>query len=70
MILRVRRENYPDIMLTDSLGSIIVVNNHWKYVILFSKAFLDGWDEITLATHTDGQRFMYYINSCLFVHIQ
>ena len=26
--------------------------------------------EIALATHTDGQQFTYYRNSCLFVHIQ
>ena len=30
---------------SDSLGSIIGVINHWKYVILFSKAFLDGWQK-------------------------
>ena len=27
-------------------------------------------NEIALATHTDGQRFTYYRNNCLFVHIQ
>ena len=32
-------------MLTDSLWSIIGVNNHWQDVILFSKTFLDGWQK-------------------------
>ena len=32
-------------MLTDSLWSIIGVNNHWKDVILFLKTFLDGWQK-------------------------
>ena len=43
-------KSYPDIklihiMLTDSLWSIIGVNNHKKGVILFSKTFLDGWQK-------------------------
>ena len=38
IILRVQREK----LLTESLGSIIGVNNHLKYVILLSKTFLDG----------------------------
>ena len=40
-----RGKSYPDIklihkMLTDSLLSIIGINNRWKDVILFSKTFL------------------------------
>ena len=59
MILGVQRENYPDIklihiMLTDSLWSIIIVNNHWKDVILFSKTFLTkACHEVTFVAHTD-----------------
>ena len=50
MILRVRRDSYYDIkliyiMVTDSLWSIIGINNHGKDVILFSKTFLDGWQK-------------------------
>ena len=44
------RKSYPDIklihiMLTDSLWSIIGVDNHRKYVILFSERFPDGWQK-------------------------
>ena len=43
-------KSYPDIklihiMLTDSLWSIIGVDNNWKDIILFSKTFLDGWQK-------------------------
>ena len=45
-----RGKSYPDmkpihIMLTDSLCSVIGVNNHRKDVILFSKTFPDGWQK-------------------------
>ena len=55
MIFRVQRESYSDIKLihimsTDSLWSITGVNNHWKDVILFSKTFLDGWTNQSIAS--------------------
>ena len=45
-----RGKSYADIklihtMLTDTLRSIIGVNNHWKHVICFLKTFLDSWQK-------------------------
>ena len=51
------------------LGSVIIEK------MSFCFRNIPGWltkacHEITLATHTDGQRFTYHKKSCLSVHIQ
>ena len=73
-----RGERYTDIklihiMLTDILGSLlasIVIETCHLFFENIPRRLTKACHEITLATHGDGQPFLYYRNSCLFVRIQ
>ena len=76
MILRVQRESYPDIKLMstdityDPILPSIIVEKMSFYFRNISRLLTKVCHEVTLATHTDGQRFTHFRNSYLFVHTQ
>ena len=75
MILRVQRESYLDInlihiMLADSLLASVILE---KMLFYFRKHFWMADKSVPrnhLVTHTDGPRFTYHRNCCLFIHKQ